>query len=371
MRIAIIGAGLTGCTAARLLADRGHLVTMFEEQPRIGGLCATGRLGTVDYCLYGSHVVHTDDAAVKDFFLRFAQFNGYMHFKATFVNGKYLPYPVSYETIDQLPQKDRILCELSGRPRDLDTGNFETCLISMMGRTLYEMFIRNYTMKLWGVDPRLLDADWAPRRIEIRADNSASYFGSEWQGLPVGGFSPMFQRMIGGIPVQLNCAIASLQEAVELSADLVISTIPLDRLLSYRHGRLVYRGIRQEVTLEDSWPDDRFGDINFPNDQAYIRKTNFTLCSKASRAQGLVMGYEFPVAEGTMYPVLNAANKARLRLYLDDLVKQERIVSIGRLGLFKYYDMDEIVAWCIRNCEALESFAGQTEVWRREFYQGA
>lgn len=371
MRIAIIGAGLTGCTAARLMADRGHQITMFEEQSRIGGLCATGRLGPVDYCLHGPHVVHTDNAAVKEFFLRFAQFNGYTHFKATFVDGQYLPYPVSYQTIDRLPQREQIRFELSVRPRELDTDNFEACVISMMGPTLYEMFIRNYTQKLWGVAPRQLDAEWAPRRIEIRTDNSQGYFGTEWQGLPVGGFSLMLQRMIEGIPVRLNCAIATFQEALDLNVDLVISTMPLDRLLSYRHGRLVYRGIRQEVAVEESWPDDHFGDINFPNDQDYIRKTNYTLCSKAPRTRGMVMGYEYPVAEGTMYPVLNAANKARLQLYLDDLARQERIVSMGRLGLFKYYNMSEIVAWCIRNSDALESFPGQTEAWRREFYRKA
>jgi UDP-galactopyranose mutase len=371
MRVAIIGAGLAGCTAARLLADRRHQISIFEEQSRIGGLCATARLGAVDYCLHGSHVVHSGDAAVKQFFLRFAQFNGYTHFKATFIDGKYLPYPISYQTIDRLPQRGQIRFELSVRPRELDTDNFEACLISMMGPTLYEMFIRNYTQKLWGTDPRQLDAGWAPRRIEIRTDNSQSYFGPEWQGLPVGGFSLMLQRMIEGIPVRLNCAIGSLQEALDLEADLVISTIPLDRLLSNRHGRLVYRGIRQKIAVEQSWPDDHYGDINFPNDHDYIRKTNYTLCSKVPRTNGLVIGYEYPVAEGTMYPVLTATTKARRELYLDDLAKQNRIVSIGRLGLFRYYDMDEVVAWCIRNCDSLGSFARQTEAWRRQFYREA
>ena len=303
MRIAIIGAGLSGCTAARLMADRGHRITMFEEQSRIGGLCATRRLGAVDYCLYGPHVLHTDDAAVKEFFLRFAQFNGYTHFIGTFVDGQYLPYPISSQTIEQLHQKEKIQRELLRRPPELDTSNFETCLVSMMGPTLYEMFIRDYTRKLWGVAPRQLAADWAPRRIEIRSDNSQSYFGTEWQGLPVGGFSLMLERMIEGIPVRLNCAIPSLQQALSLNADLVISTIPIDRLLSYRHGRLLYRSIRQVVAAEESWPDDHYGTINFPNDYDYIRKTNYTLCSKAQGADGLVIGYEYPVANGAMYPV--------------------------------------------------------------------
>jgi UDP-galactopyranose mutase len=371
MRISIIGAGLTGCTVARLMADRGHQVTLLEGQSRIGGLCATGRLGAIDYCLYGSHVLHTDDAAVKEFLLRFAQFNGYTHFKATFVGGQYLPYPVSHQTIDRLPQREQIHFELQRRPPELDTSNFEACLISMMGPTLYEMFIRNYTQKLWGVAPRQLDADWAPKRIEIRTDNRQSYFGTEWQGLPVGGFSPMLERMIEGIPVRLNCAIGSLQQALNLNADLVISTVPIDHLQSYRHGRLVYRGIRQMVSVEESWPDDHYGNINFPNDYDYIRKTNYTLCSKARGTSGLVMGYEYPVANGAMYPVLSATTKARRKLYLDDVAKHDRIVSIGRLGLFKYYDMDEVVAWCIRRCEALESFTRQTEAWRREFYRRA
>src|SRR3990167_4152934 len=188
MKVAIIGAGISGCTIARLLKDRGHEVVIFEKQDRLGGLCTTDTNNGRIYQLFGPHIFHTDNESVVKFILRFSQFNDYIHYKGTCIDDRVLPYPISLETISMLDEKEKILKEISNLPENPDMENFETCIVSMIGKTLYGKFIQNYTMKFWGVSPERLEAVWAMKRIEIRPDNSLGYFKNEWQGLPSSGY---------------------------------------------------------------------------------------------------------------------------------------------------------------------------------------
>ena len=355
MKVAVIGAGLSGCTIARLLKDRGHDVVIFEKHDRLGGLCATATHGVRIYQLFGPHIFHTDNESVIKFVSRFSQFNDYVHHKGTCVDGKIVPYPISYETINMLNEKEQILKEISSLPKDRDMANFETFVTSMIGKTLYEKFIKNYTTKFWGAPAETLAADWVTRRIEIRQDNSMGYFKSEWQGLPVDGYTKMLENMTEGIEVRYNAGVSNYEH---LSCDLVVSSIPIDELLHFRFGRLTYRGFRFVVNFQETqWENKRYGCINYPdNDTAYIRKTNFSLCYKDADNPPYIIGYDYPDKKSRMYPLYNSANKSILNEYLLHLVKIKNLISIGRLGLFRYYDMDDAVRWCIDNAGAIENY---------------
>lgn len=369
MRIAVIGAGLSGCTIARLLKDRGHGVIVYEKADRPGGLCQSAFYQNRPYQLFGPHNFHTGDGAVAGFIRRFAELNNYLHRVATFVGGRILPYPISLRTIDILEEKDIILRELSRLPERMDTSNFKACVVSMIGETLYNKFIGNYTVKFWGVAPEEMDAGWAPKKIEIREDDGKGYFNDEWQGLPVGGYQQMFEEMIKGIPVRYNSAI---KDYSGLDYDLTISTIPVDELFDFCYGALSYRGIDFTFCFDEKhWEDDRYGCINYPESNvAFTRRCNYNICYGLRDGGSSVVGYEFPSGANRMYPVYTQANRAIFNRYLARLVRVRNLLSIGRLGLFRYYDMDETVKWCLDNIEAVERYPGLSAGKRMELLTG-
>lgn len=355
MKVAIIGAGLSGCTIARLLKDRGHDVIIFEKQDRLGGLCATAEKDGKIYQLSGPHNFHTDNDSVIKFVSRFVQFNDYVHYKGTCIDGKIVPYPISYETINMLDEKEQILKEISSLPRDLDMTNFETYIMSMIGNTLYEKFIKNYTTKFWGISPKNLQSDWVAKRIEIRQDNNLGYFKKEWQGLPIHGYTKMLEKMIEGIDVHCNIEVKNYEH---LRYDLVVSTIPIDELFHFRFGRLKYQGLRFVINFQETqWENKRYGCINYPNNDApYIRKTNFSLCYDNTSSSSYIVGYDYPDKKGRMYPLYNSENMDILNKYSLHLAKIKNVISAGRLGLFRYYDMDEAIKWCLENIGYIENY---------------
>lgn len=355
MKVAVIGAGLSGCAIARLLKDRGHSVVIFEKQDKLGGLCATATKDGRVYQLFGPHNFHTDSQAVIEFISRFSRFNDYVHYKGTCVEGRILPYPISYETINMLDDKERILTELSGLPKEPDRTNFETYMLSTLGKTLYEKFVKNYTVKFWGISPGDLESGWAARRIEIRQDNRLGYFKNEWQGLPVDGYTRMLQRMTQDIEVHFD---REIEDYSDLNYDLIVSSMPIDQLFHFQFGRLEYRGLRFAVNFQETkWENKRYGCINYPDSNtSYIRKTNFSLCYADAEPSAYIVGYDYPHKEGRMYPMYNSKNKAILNEYLRHLVKIKNVISIGRLGLFRYYDMDEALAWCLENIGHIENY---------------
>ncbi len=355
MRIAIIGAGISGCTMARLLKDRGHEVVIFEKEPRAGGLCSTAVHEGRPYQLFGPHNLHTRSEPVIAFLRKFSTFNTYVHYVGTCVDGKVLPYPISYKTIERLEEKDRILKEISRLPKKIDMANFESCVISMIGESLYKKFIENYTIKFWGISPKEMEAVWAPQKIEIRRDDSLGYFKDEWQGIPTKGYTYMLEKMIEGIPVQYNTEIEDYRG---LENELVISTIPIDELFNFCYGRLAYRGLDFVVHFDEAeWEDVKYGCINFPQrDVAYTRKCNYSLCYRDGLVSSYIVGYDFPGHTGRMYPLYTAENKKLFNAYLAHLAKIRNLISIGRLGLFRYYDMDEAVKWCLDNIDTVEGY---------------
>jgi UDP-galactopyranose mutase len=341
MRILVLGAGLSGCTAARLLKDEGYSVALIEKESHIGGLCLT-RVNDdgVKYEPFGARTFHTAHAVIRDFITRFDDFNGYTHRKGMILNDRLSPFPITRAAIDRLPERDRILSELSSRPAAVDRANFETATVSIFGRTLYQYFIENYTAKMWGCPPCALTADWAPKRLEFREDCDDALFKNQWQGLPVHGYTYLLERMIADIPVTLSTT------AVEPQAwDLVLTSAPIDRFLNYEHGRLEYRSLTFDYVTGEAWEKDDYGTINLPQHARYIRKCNFNILHRQNGAPAFIQ-YQEPVSVDDvhvpMYPVNTPKNQALFGKYLRQICRTN-MMPIGRLGLFRYLDMDKAV----------------------------
>ncbi|MDP6491650.1 MAG: UDP-galactopyranose mutase [Kiritimatiellia bacterium] len=341
MKILVVGAGLTGCSAARLLSDRGHDVSIIEEQGRIGGLCVTNTSPNgIRYEPYGARTFHTDRDRVRRFVQGFDDFNGYVHRKGIMIDGELFAFPIAKSELSRLPHADRIAAELAARSGEIDPTNFETACVSLFGPTLYGLIVENYSRKMWGVCPTDLTAEWAPRRLELRKDDRDGLFRGEWQGLPRGGYSQFLERMVDGIPVGLN------DSAFEVDRyDLVISCARIDRLMGYRFGRLQYRSLEFDYVADESWEEERYGTINLPQHPTFFRKCNFKVLHKQeSKHNWIQYQRAVPADESNMpmYPVENDRNQQLFDSYLRAACDTP-VLPAGRLGLFKYLDMDDAV----------------------------
>lgn len=341
MRILVVGAGLSGATIARLLTDAGYSVSMIEKKGFPGGLCITrvNRDG-LKYEPFGARTFHTNKEHVKEFVTRFDKFNGYTHYKGVIIDSMLFPFPMTKEALNDLPDNDQILEELANRPKAVDKTNFETAAISIVGKTLYRYFIENYSKKMWGCEPRDLTADWAPKRLEFREDGRTECFLNQWQGLPVNGYSYLIKKMIDEIPVKYRTSHYNQNDY-----DLVISTAPIDLLFEYKYGRLQYRSMRYTYVRDEHWEKDTYGTINLPQHPKYIRKCNFKVLYKADSPHNWIQ-YQEPLAADDklmpMYPVNTKENDAIFDQYLKEICATN-ICPLGRLGLFKYLDMDKAV----------------------------
>jgi len=200
-RYKIVGAGYTGSTFARILTDSGFDVEVFDEALIPGGLSITKKSehGFL-YEPYGARTFHTTSDEIKKFITRYTVFSDYTHRKGTIIEGILRHFPINYETIKTMPQASTIIKELNNRPCELDKTNFETCMVSLLGETLYELFIYGYTQKMWGIEPRFLTSQWAPSRIELHA-NECELFKNQWQGIPINGYTEMFKCILSNIKI--------------------------------------------------------------------------------------------------------------------------------------------------------------------------
>ncbi len=355
MKIGVIGAGLTGCSLARLLVRRGHTVVLLEKSHRVGGLCISDRHDSgLLYEPYGARTFHTDNEDVSQFALEHASFNGYRHRKGMIINDRLFGFPITRSAIDRLPKAAQIAQELSNRPAQVDTANFETACLSIFGQTLYDYFISNYTRKMWGLDPAQLSSHWVPDRLELREEETAELFKKEWQGLPVDGYSAWIEQMIGQIPVETGVETLDASEF-----DMVVSTARIDETTGWLYGRLAYRTLQFTYTTDEAWEDDRYGSINLPQHPQYIRKCNFKVLHRKLQAGNLIQHQEpMAVADGQipMYPVHTGDNERLFRKCLSHVVGLPNLCPAGRLGLFEYFDMDEAVLCAMRLVPIIEHY---------------
>lgn len=355
MKILVVGAGLSGCTVARLLHERGHDVRIIEKSGRIGGLCVTNinEYG-LKYEPFGARTFHTRDQKIIDFITRFDSFNGYRHLKKMIIDGRIFPFPIHKEAIEGFKDSEIIFNELESRPKEIDKTNFETACISVFGKTLYNYFIGNYTEKMWGMPPKNLTAEWAGKRLELRNDGSEGVFANQWQGLPCNGYSFLLEKISKDIPVTLVCSKFN-----ENDYDIVISTAPIDETMGFVFGRLPYRSFEFYYKNDESWEDETCGTINLPQHDTYIRKCNFKILHKQESAHNIIQ-YQKPIAADknhvSMYPVNTPENNSIFDSYLKEICKTKNTVPVGRLATYRYLDMDKAVSYAFDSIGLIENY---------------
>jgi UDP-galactopyranose mutase len=345
----IVGAGFAGSVLAeRLARGSGQRVLVVDKRPHIGGN-AYDRYDDAGLLIhpYGPHIFHTNSAEVFDYLSRFTEWRPYQHRVLASVDGQMLPMPINLDTVNKLYglnlnafEMEAWLAEVAEKRERIVTS--EDVVVSKVGRDLYNKFFRGYTRKQWGLDPSQLDAS-VTARVPTRTNRDDRYFADTYQAMPKNGYTRLFESMLmhPNIKLMLNTDYREIVDFVPWRH--MVYTGPIDAFFDYKHGKLPYRSLRFEhLTLPQSRAQ-AVGTVNYPNDYAYTRTTEFKhLTGQQHDHTSLV--YEFPCDEGDpYYPVPRPENAALYKLYEAETEARPDVTFVGRLASYRYYNMDQVV----------------------------
>jgi UDP-galactopyranose mutase len=349
LKAAVVGAGFAGSVVARLLADQGVRLEIFEKRNHIAGN-AFDQYDSNGVLVhnYGPHIFHTNSEKIFNFLSQFTEWRDYEHKVRSVIDGIEYPFPINRDTINQLYNKEfsekeiEIFFEGVRIPVDHPKTSEEVVLNSV-GQDLYEKFFLNYTKKQWGLHPSELKAGVAAR-IPVRTNTDDRYFTDKFQAMPADGYTKMFERMLDhpNISVQLNTDFFDVRD--KFTNHHVVYTGPIDAFYQYRFGKLPYRSLSFEHSHFDKVSQfQTVGTVNYPNDFAYTRITEFKHLTGQTHS-GTSIIKEYPQAEGDpYYPIPTEGNELLFKKY-EELAKQETNVTfVGRLAQYKYYNMDQVV----------------------------
>ena len=346
----VVGAGFAGATIAeRLASDAGKRVLICDRRPHIAGNAFDhyDEAGVLVH-RYGPHIFHTNSADVYEYLSQFTEWRPYQHRVLARVDGQLLPIPINLNTINQMYGTNFTSFELEAFFRSVaepraQIKTSEDVIISKVGRELYEKFFRNYTRKHWGLDPSELDSQ-VIARVPVRTNRDDRYFTDTYQAMPLHGYTRMFERMLihPNIKIMVNADYRDVRDMIPHRE--VVFTGPIDEYFEFRFGKLPYRSLEFKFETHNVpvWQEGPV--INYPNENPYTRVTEFKYLTGQEHAKTTVV-YEYPRAEGDpYYPIPRPENNALYRKYQALAAQTPDVHFLGRLGTYKYYNMDQCVA---------------------------
>ncbi|RLS33753.1 MAG: UDP-galactopyranose mutase [Planctomycetota bacterium] len=352
----IVGAGIYGAVFAQQMKESGKSVLVLDARPHIAGNCYSENFQDtrINFHKYGTHIFHTNDQRTWDYVNRFTEFNHYRHTVLTTFQNRVYSMPINLGTINSFYGVQLVPSEVEAFLADKKTSissprNLEEKAISLIGRDLYEAFIRGYTLKQWQRDPKDLPASIITR-LPVRNNYDASYFSDRYQGIPVDGYTPMFERMLEGVDIELGVDFFSDASYFRSRGRKLIYTGAVDRFFNHQHGNLTWRSVRFETEFlsladyqgtsvmnyaDEAIPWTRIHEPQHLHPERGLSNTPGTLLQKE---------FSYTNDKEPYYPVNSVDDKAMLAQY-ETMVQQERdVIFGGRLAEYKYYDMHQVVA---------------------------
>jgi len=345
----IVGAGFAGSVLAERLSADGYTVMVVDRRPHIGGN-AYDHYDDAGILVhrYGPHIFHCNSKDIFEYLSRFTEWRPYEHRVLASVDGQQVPIPINLDTVNRLYGLNLTSFEMEGwlasvaEPRERILTS-EDAVVSKVGRDLYAKFFRGYTRKQWGLDPSELDAQ-VTARIPTRSNRDGRYFTDTYQVMPRHGYTRMFERMLAHrkIKVLLNADFRDVKDVIP--AREVIYTGPLDADFDHRLGRLPYRSLSFRFETHDVPRYQSVATINYPNDYEHTRVTEFKHLTGQDHPRTTIV-YEYPRAEGDpYYPIPRPENATLYKQYEELAAATPGVHFAGRLGTYKYYNMDQVVA---------------------------
>lgn len=349
VKFLIVGAGFAGCAMARELADTGHQVLIVDKRTHIAGNAFDEKdsQGILVH-RYGPHIFHTNAERIFEYLSRFTEWRSYEHRVRGVVDGQTYPFPINRDTLNRLyglaldEAGAEAFFEKVREPRE-PVLTSEDVVLNSVGRDLYEKFFLNYTRKQWGLEPSQLKAGVAAR-IPVRTNTDDRYFTDTFQAMPLHGYTKMFEAMLNHPNIKVELGLEFTDVRKRIKADHIVYTGPIDAYFGYCFGRLPYRSLRFEHEhFADTNLFQETGTVNYPNDHAYTRITEFKHLT-GQQHNGTSIVREYPISDGEpYYPVPRAENEELFKRYQGLSKKESGVTFVGRLAEYRYYNMDQVV----------------------------
>ena len=358
----IVGAGLYGAVCAREAVKAGKKVLVIDKRPHIAGNVHTEEVEGINVHVYGAHIFHTNDRTVWDYVNQFAEFNRFTNSPVANYKGELYSLPFNMYTFNKMwgvvtPAEAAAKIEEQKREAGItEPKNLEEQAISLVGTDIYEKLVKGYTEKQWGRDCRDLPA-FIIKRLPVRLTFDNNYFNALYQGIPMGGYTKMVENMLSGIEVRLNVDYFEHREELDALADRVIYTGPIDAYFGYKLGNLEYRSVRFETEVLDIPNFQGNAAVNYTDRETpwtrIIEHKWFEFGTQPKTVISREFSSEWKPGDEPYYPVNDERNGALYQEYKKLADAEEKVIFGGRLGEYKYYDMDAVIASALKKCQEL------------------
>ena len=356
----IVGAGLYGAVFAYEANKKGKKCLVVEKRDHIAGNIYCEDIHGIQVHKYGAHIFHTSEKNIWDYVNQFAEFNNYINSPVARYQEELYNLPFNMNTFSKMwgittPQeaKDIIASQIA----DLnikEPKNLEEQALSLVGRDVYEKLIKGYTEKQWGRDCKDLPA-FIIKRLPLRFVYDNNYFNDRYQGIPMGGYTKIVEKMLNGIEVRLNVDYLAHRQELETVADKIIYTGMIDQFYDYRLGVLEYRSVRfetEELAMENYQGNAvvNYTDREVPYTRI-IEHKHFEFGQQPTTVISREYSSEWKKGDEPYYPVNNDRNNGLYEQYKALAAQENKVIFGGRLGEYKYYDMDKVIIAALKMCQ--------------------
>ena len=354
----IVGSGLYGSVFAHEAKAAGKKALVIDKRPHIGGNVYTEKIESINVHKYGAHIFHTNNKTVWEYVNRFAEFNRFTNSPIANYKGELYSMPFNMYTFNKMwgvvtPEEaaekiNEQRKEIIGEPK-----NLEEQAISLVGRDIYEKLVKGYTEKQWGRDCKDLPA-FIIKRLPVRLTFDNNYFNALYQGIPIGGYTKLIENMLDGIEVQLNVDYLKNKSELDKLAEKIVYTGPIDAYFDYKLGALEYRSVRFETEILDKPNFQGNAAVNYTDRETpwtRIIEHKWFEFGKDENGNDLPKtvisreySSEWKPGDEPYYPVNDEKNSALYAEYKELAEQENNVIFGGRLGEYKYYDMDQVIA---------------------------
>ena len=356
----VVGAGLYGAVFACEAKKAGKTVLVIDKRPNIAGNVYTEEVEGINVHVYGAHIFHTNNKKVWDYITQYAEFNRFTNSPVANYKGELYSLPFNMYTFNKMwgvvtPEEAAAKIEEQRQEAGItEPKNLEEQAISLVGRDIFEKLVKGYTEKQWGRDCKDLPA-FIIKRLPVRLTFDNNYFNALYQGIPMGGYTKMVANLLDGIEVRLNVDYLQNKAELDALADKVVYTGAIDAYFGYQLGTLEYRSVRFETEVLDKPNFQGNAAVNYTDRETpwtrIIEHKWFEFGTQPKTVISREYSSEWKPGDEPYYPVNDEKNGALYQQYKALAQQESKIIFGGRLGEYKYYDMDAVIASALDMCE--------------------
>ncbi|MDY3548045.1 UDP-galactopyranose mutase [Riemerella anatipestifer] len=358
----IVGAGLFGSIVAYELTKKGYRCLVIEKRDHIGGNCYTENIEGINVHKYGAHIFHTNDKKIWDYINSFVEFNRYTNTPIAINDGKVYNLPFNMNTFHAIwgvntpkEAKEKIL-QQTEKYASLDPQNLEEQALKLVGEDIYNLLIKDYTEKQWGKSAKELPS-FIIKRLPLRFTYDNNYFNDKYQGIPIGGYTKIFEKLLENIDLKLNTDFFEKREYFEKISDNIIYTGPIDLFFNYNKGKLEYRSLRFENEILDTDNFQGNAVVNYTSlEQPYTRIIEHKHFEFGTQEKTYITK-EYPDTwdenKEPYYPINDDKNMEIYTKYKKQADELPHIIFGGRMAEYRYYDMHQIIGSALSKVEKI------------------